>query len=306
MRIVDFHCDTISKLMDEASPAELRKNEFSVDLEKLEKGCSLAQFFALYIDLRKTSEPLDTCLKMADKFFTELEINKDVIAFAGSYADIVANDTAGKLSALLTVEEGAAIEGKLYNLRTLYRLGVRLITLTWNFPNEIGFPHCKEECRTEEVVAEMNRLGMIIDVSHLSDGGFDDVATLSRKPFVASHSNARAVCNHSRNLTDPMIKRLADKGGVIGINFEKSFLGSSPISRVEDMVSHIRHIQNVGGIDVLAVGSDFDGICPELEMKDMGEITKLTDALSAAGFSEAKIEKIMYKNALRVIKEVLE
>jgi membrane dipeptidase len=312
MRIVDFHCDTILRLMDENERFELKKNDFSVDIEKLKTGHSLAQFFALFIDLRCTSTPLDTCLKMSDKFFTEMEKNQGEIAFAASYADILKNDEAGKLSALLTVEEGGALEGNLYNLRTLYRLGVRLMTLLWNQPNELGYPNCKEECRElgltgfgKEVVSEMNRLGMIIDVSHLSDGGFDDVADLSSKPFVASHSNARAVQDHCRNLTDEMIKRLADKGGVMGINFEKSFLGISDISRVEDMVAHIRHIKKVGGIDVIAVGSDFDGICPDLEIKHMGEIGKLTSALDFAGFSATEIEKIMHKNALRVIQDVL-
>jgi membrane dipeptidase len=299
--------------MEESSSGpELRKNNFSVDVEKLRAGNSLAQFFALYFDLKKTSDPLDTALAMLDRFYAELEKNPSDLAFAGNFADIMSNDKNGKISALLTVEEGAVLKGKIHNLHALHKLGVRLITLTWNYPNEIGFPHKKEEYRTKgltpfgkDVVAEMNRLGMIVDVSHLSDAGFDDVANLSEKPFVASHSNARAVCNHSRNLTDEMIRCLADAGGVMGLNFEKSFLGSAPVSRVEDMVAHARHIYKVGGIDVLAVGSDFDGICPELELRDMSEIGKLTDALAADGFSTGEIEKIMYKNALRVIREVL-
>jgi membrane dipeptidase len=312
MRIIDFHCDTILKLMDVNSSAELRKNNFSIDIEKLRAGHSLAQFFALFVDMKKTSDPLDTGLAMMDKFYTEIEKNSSDIAFAGSHEEILKNDASGKISALLTVEEGGVLKGKMHNLHALYRLGVRLITLTWNYPNEIGFPHKNEEYRTlgltqfgKDVVAEMNRLGMIVDVSHLSDVGFDDVANLSDRPFVASHSNARAVCNHSRNLTDSMIRRLADAGGVMGINFEKSFLSSAPVSRVEDMVAHIRHIYHVGGIDVLAVGSDFDGICPELELENMGQIEKLINALSVHGFSSDEIEKIMYRNAFRVIKEVL-
>ena len=152
----------------------------------------------------------------------------------------------------------------------------------------------------------MNNLGMIIDVSHLSDGGFYDVSKNSRKPFVASHSNARAISNHPRNLTDDMIRTLALSGGVMGINFEKHFLGHNNLSRIEDMLAHIQHIKNIGGIDCISLGTDFDGISNKgLEVKNIGEIEKLSMALSKNNFSEEEIEKIFYKNALRVIKEVL-
>lgn len=312
MRIVDFHCDTILRLMDEKEHFELKNNNFSVDLEKLKRGNSLAQFFALYIDLKNDPEPLNTCLKMSDKFFNEMEKNADSISFARNYTDIMKNDSQGKLSALLTVEEGGALEGKLHNLRTLYRIGARLITLLWNYPNKIGYPNFEYKYINNgltpfgrDIVSEMNRLGMIIDVSHMSDGGFYDVAKLSSYPFVASHSNSRAVKDHPRNLTDDMIKILASKGGVMGINFAKEFLGLGDMSKVDDMISHIKHIRNIGGIDVLAIGSDFDGISPNLEINNTGEMYKLIDALKANGFSEDEIEKIMYKNALRVIKDVL-
>jgi membrane dipeptidase len=249
---------------------------------------------------------------MLDRFYIELEKNKDFIAFAGNYDEMISNDKNGKMSAFLTIEEGGAIKGQLHNLRNFYRLGVRLITLTWNFQNEIGYPNCKEEFRNmgltefgKEVVHEMNKLGMIIDVSHLSDGGFYDVARLSTKPFIASHSNARELCGHTRNLTDDMIKVLANKGGVMGINFEREFLGTKGISTIEDMVRHISHIKNVGGINVISIGSDYDGINPELEMKNIGEISMLIDELKKNSFTEDEIEKILYKNAVRVIKEVL-
>jgi membrane dipeptidase len=312
MRLIDFHCDTILRLMENKEHFELRKNNFSVDIEKLIRGKSLAQFFALFIELEQDSEPLKTCLEMSDKFYTELEKNSEEIAFAKNYEDIMKNSADGKISALLTIEEGGALEGKMYNLRTMYRLGVRLITLLWNTPNEIGYPNFSSDYREKgltdfgkELVCEMNGLGMIIDVSHMSDGGFYDVVELSSKPFIASHSNARAVTDHPRNLTDEMIKVLANKGGLMGINFEKSFLGTADISRVDDMIAHIKHIKNVGGIDVIGIGSDFDGISPNLEINNIGEIGKLVKGLQTNGFSEYEIEKIMYKNALRVIKDIL-
>lgn len=312
MPFVDFHCDTIMALMEAGPEIGLRSNNLNVDIEKLKAGGAMAQFFALFIDMEEYENPFEYGLKMVDRFYCELEKNSDALALALNYEDIVKNNVAGKISALLTIEEGGVLKGQLANLRNFYRLGVRLITLTWNYPNEIGFPNIKEEYRNLgltqfglEVVNEMNKLGMIIDVSHLSDQGFYDVAKHSVKPFVASHSNARAITNHYRNLTDDMIRVLAQKGGIAGINFARPFLGSKDFSRIEDMIRHIKHIVNVGGIDVVAVGSDFDGISPELEISNFGEMNKLIKALEVNNFSESQIEKICYLNALRVVKDCL-
>ena len=249
---------------------------FRSDLEKLRKGNALAQFFALYIDLMDKRDPLEMCLEMLDRFYQEIESNQEDIALARNYNELISNQQQGKISAFLTIEEGGALKGELQNLRNFYRLGVRLITLTWNFPNEIGFPNLNLEFSHRgltpfgrELVDEMNRLGMLVDVSHLSDQGFEDVAQISSQPFVASHSNARTIRNHTRNLTDDMIKTLANRGGVMGINFAGMFLGNSDLSRVEDMVRHINHIKKVGGIDVISLGSDFDGISPPLEIENL-------------------------------------
>ena len=313
MNIIDLHCDTIMCLMEGDKTEGLYHNSLSVDIEKLQAGKAQAQFFAMFIDLQNDGDPLVRALQMIDRFYREIEDNNQYIALARNYSELQQNQAGGKISAFLTIEEGGALKGDLANLRNFYRLGVRLITLTWNYPNEIGHPNVLPDCRERgltsfgrDVVAEMNRLGMLIDVSHLSNQGFYDVASLTQKPFVASHSNAWAITNHPRNLTDEMIKVLAAKGGVMGINFSKNFLGSAPVSRVEDMVSHIRHIFNVGGSEVIAIGSDFDGISPELELAHAGEMSKLVDALEKSEFSQTEIEKICWKNALRVIKDTLQ
>jgi membrane dipeptidase len=313
MSVIDFHCDTIMKLMDKSQDFNLRENNFCVDILKLKRAKSYAQFFALFIELDMVEDPLEYCLLMVDKFYEQIEKNSNDIALATNYQELMDNMSKGLISAFLTIEEGAVLKGKIQQLKNFYRLGVRLITLTWNFPNEIGFPNINEADRNKgltpfglEVVREMNTLGMIIDVSHLSDGGFYDVAKNSQKPFVASHSNARVISNHPRNLTDDMIRTLALSGGVMGINFEKHFLGHNDLSRTCDMLAHIRHIKNIGGIDCISLGTDFDGISSKgLEIKNIGEIDKLSRALSKNNFSEEEIEKIFYKNALRVIKEVL-
>ncbi len=310
--LVDFHCDTILALFEDPAQGNLRKNSFSVDLAKLRNGHSMAQFFAIFIDKGQPGDVLERGLAMIDLFYCQLAENQDVISLARNWQDVAVNQHQGRMSAFLTIEEGAVIKGDLPTLRNLHRLGVRLMTLTWNYPNELGFPNSQPEYRAQgltergkEVVAEMNRLGMIIDVSHLSDQGFYDVAACSKKPFVASHSNARALTDHSRNLTDDMIRKLADCGGVTGLNFAYQFLGTSPISRVADMVAHCRHTVNTGGEDVLALGTDFDGISPNLEIPHFGEMGQLIGALEKAGFTPRQIEKISWQNAARVISDVL-
>ncbi|HGG0415424.1 TPA: dipeptidase [Clostridium sporogenes] len=322
MNFIDMHCDTVYALINKkpcsnknitiSRDETLYKNSLSVDIKKLKACNSLAQFFALFIDITETNSPLKTALNMLDFFHNELEKYAKYIALAKNYEDINRNLLSSKISAFLTIEEGAALEGSLYNLRNFYRLGVRLITLTWNFPNEIGFPNCNKEFMSNgltpfglEVIEEMNNLKMIIDVSHLSDGGFYDVVKHSKSPFVASHSDARAITAHPRNLTDHMIKLLSNNGGVMGINFEKAFLGKNEEGKISEMIAHIKHIKNVGGIDVLCIGSDFDGIETPSEIKSSDEIYKLINALKKEGFHENEIEQILYKNALRIIKETL-
>lgn len=310
MKLIDLHCDTILRFVDSEGKIKLEKSDLCIDVQKLRKAGSFAQFFAIYVDLDKYKEPLDRCLDMIDCFYNEIAENSKYIAFAGSISDMEKNSAAGRISAFLTIEEGGVIEGKLQNLRNLYRLGVRLITLTWNYPNCIGYPNFgwthKDKGLTpfgEDVVSEMNRLGMIIDVSHLSDKGFYDVARLSTKPFVATHSNARAVEGHTRNLTDEMLVVLAEKGGVTGINFEPTFLGRE--GTLEVMINHINHMRNVAGIDVVAIGTDFDGTYNLTAIKNIGEMGLLCDALKKSGFSTGDIEKILYRNAERVIRDVL-
>jgi len=316
MPLIDLHCDTISRIMKNPERAELARNSFHVDLEKLEQSHSVAQFFALFINMKqqleKDSDYLEYCLHMLDRFYLEIAANAHRIALARNDAEMESNMRKGLLSAFLTIEEGGVLKGSLSHLRNFYRLGVRLLTLTWNYPNEIGFPNLQQEYREKgltdfgkELVVEMNRLGMLIDVSHLSDQGFYDVSQISSQPFVASHSNARALKGHPRNLTDDMIRVLADKGGIIGINFYANFLGEGGTSKIDDIVRHIRHIRNIGGIDVLAIGTDFDGISGCMEIENIGQIDKLCLALEHNGFHANEIDKIFCHNARRIIRDVL-
>lgn len=311
MKVIDFHCDTAYVLLKNKGKS-LRDDDLKVNVESLKKGNSLAQFFALFIDAKENTDNFKTCVKMLDNLKYELDKNKDDISLCRSYGEYRDNKTKGKINAFITIEGGEAIGNSLDNIDYFKNLGVSLITLTWNYENNMGYPNCDSNYKDKglkkfgiEVIERMNNLGIIIDVSHLSDGGFLDVLRYSKKPFVASHSNSRCITNHSRNLTDSMIKSLSNKGGVIGINFCSSFLGGSKIAKIDDMITHIEHIKNIGGIDCISLGTDFDGIENDVEIKNIGEIEKLYNALKISGFTYNEIEKIFYKNAERIIKDIL-
>lgn len=336
MKVADMHCDTIGEIYENkllGNYYNLKENNFHIDISKLIEGEYVLQNFAMFIDIKKHKNPYKTLQEMISVYYGELEANKNIINPVYSYEDICKSERENKIAALLTIEDAGALEGSLENLKTVYEQGVRLITLTWNHINGVGFPNFKLNIdisgnviekpnftipNTEfgltpfgiELLREMESLGIIVDVSHLSDAGFYDVLKYSKKPFVASHSNARAVTNVVRNLTDDMIKKLADQGGVSGINFCSDFVKPTPhtgstFTYVDDLVKHINHIKNVGGIDVLALGTDFDGIKSTLEIEDASKIQLLEQGLLKNGFTYDEVEKIFYKNIMRVYKELL-
>lgn len=321
MKVVDMHCDTIGELWKAekaGKPISLRSNSLHIDLEKMQKGDYLLQNFAMFVFLGREKDPLVNVLEMIDVYNRAMAENADIIGPVLNYEDIEKNRAAGKLSGMLTIEEGAVLKGNPYVVRSLYQLGVRMLTLTWNFENEIGYPNTIVKAKDYdpsrhyglkpegiEIVREMNRVGMIVDVSHLGDDGFWDVVKYCDGPFVASHSNARAVCNHTRNMTDDMIRALADKGGVMGLNFCGDFLNPNGKSRVEDMVRHAKHIINVGGSDILGLGTDYDGIDGDLELDHCDKMPLLAQKMERQGFSTQQIEKIFHGNVLRLYREVL-
>ncbi len=337
MRVIDMHCDTISRILERRKRGEtisLRENDLMIDLIKLKKGRYSVQNFALYVEQKEGESSFLKGKELLSVFNEEISKNKDIISQVYSTPDILENEKEGKLSALLTVEEGGVCEGRMENLHFLYKAGVRMMTLTWNFPNEIGYPNFNKEgdfykpnrkdglTRTGiEFVQEMERLGMIVDVSHLSDAGFYDVLKYTKGPFVASHSNARAVCPVVRNLTDDMIIKLAKRGGVIGLNYSVDFLRDHPErgkvdgknpenwgygnASLEDIVEHAKHIANIGGIECVGLGSDFDGIPLHPELPGADTIPKLAQMMMKKGFSGSEIDKILYRNVFRLYKEVL-
>lgn len=316
MKFIDLHCDTAMHIFQ--SDKKLYKNDICIDINKLQEGKALAQFFAMFIEKDQVTDSYDYCKRMLKKFKVELDENKDFISLCRNYSDLEKAQKEGKIGAFLTIEEGDAIKGDIEKLREFKKEGISLITLTWNFENDLGYPNAGLKFQNRglkergiKVVEEMNKLGMLIDVSHLSDAGFYDCIKHSKKPIIASHSNAREKSPHPRNMTDDMIKKLAENGGITGINFCSAFLidradvSDEEMGTLDDMVRHIKHIRNVGGIDIIGLGSDFDGIENKVEVENASQMMKLADRLSKEGFTMNEIEKIFSRNAKRIIKEVL-
>ncbi len=308
--MIDLHCDTIMQLLDHPDSGDLYRNTWKIDIEKLQKAHSKVQDFALFINLGETNDLYGRYEEMRNLCTTQIHLYGEHIQHVLSYQDVESVYESGKIGALMSIEEGGVLGGDLDKLKQAYQDGVRLITLTWNYPNGLGEPHCGEQHKKLtpkgiEFVEAMQDLGIIVDCSHLNDAGTEQLGDILDVPFVASHSNAREVTAHTRNLPDNLIKLIANKGGVIGLNFAQSFLGTSPISRIEDIVKHGLYLINKGGEDVVALGTDFDGIKPNTEIKDASEMYRLYDAFKEAGLSVEQCEKLFWKNADRLLKEIL-
>lgn len=331
MKIADMHCDTILRLYNENKKAplsDLRKNNFHIDLEKMKKADYLLQNFACFIYLKDIKEPFCHANKLIDLFESEMSKNTDLIKQVRTYKEIEKNIESNIMSALLTLEEGEACEGSIDKLEHFYDRGVRMMTLTWNYENSLAFPNRKisdkegRYLRSEpdtknglkkrgfEFIERMQELGMIIDVSHLSDAGIFDVLKNTKKPFVASHSNARAVAENPRNLSDEMIKAMAQRGCVAGLNFYSGFLrnrtkGEKDFSYLEDVARQALYMLDKGGEDFVGLGSDYDGIDSELEWKNAQGTYMILETFKKFGLSARLIDKICSTNVLRLYKEVL-
>ena len=307
--MIDLHCDTIMQLLDHPDSGDLYRNTWKIDIEKLQKAHSKVQDFALFINLGETNDPYGRYEEMRNLCTTQIHLYGEHIQHVLSYQDVESVYKSGKIGALMSIEEGGVLGGDLDKLKQAYQDGVRLITLTWNYPNGLGEPHCGEQHKKLtpkglEFVEAMQDLGIIVDCSHLNDAGTEQLGDILDVPFIASHSNAREVTAHTRNLPDNLIKLIANKGGVIGLNFAQSFLGTSPVSRIDDIVKHGLYLINKGGEDVVALGTDFDGIKPNTEIKDASEMYRLYDAFKEAGLSVEQCEKLFWKNADRLLKEI--
>lgn len=319
MNIIDLHCDTLTRI--DGKKKSLRRNDLQIDLERLKQANVVLQHFAIYLDGKTVADMTQSCYDYINLFNQEISMNSDLISHMTSFNDYLENKKNNKISALLTIEDGDPVKGNIDLLEDFYHKGVRMMTLTWNYQNDIGYPNASfynpdtNIISTEQkgltkkgidIVRRMNELGMIIDVSHGSDKLVDDLLLYTDKPFVASHSNAREVCFHFRNLSNRHIKAITERGGLIGMNFADSFISpNKKDNMIDGIIQHMKHIQKVASLDVLALGSDFDGIPLHPDFTDVLSFKTLIDAMEKNGFSYEDIEKVCHKNVERMYYDIL-
>lgn len=322
MQLIDMHCDTLGKLLQcsrkQAEDVDIKQNDFCISIPEMQKAGTLAQFFACFTYFPSASGGYEECyedaLAMMGILRGQCARYPEELAQAFSYEDILKNEKDGKISAVLTVEEGGIINGKMERMEELHQKGVRLLTPLWNYENCFGYPNSRDEKVMgrglkpfgKEALEYAGELGMIVDVSHASDGTFWDILDCAKGPVTASHSNCRALCDHPRNLTDEMIRQLSEAGGVAGLNFYGAFLSGGEESRLEAMTAHIKHMIRAGGSGFPAIGTDFDGF-DGMEYEDIPKASymeRLWDALKKEGIRESQLDGIWRKNAEQVLKRL--
>jgi membrane dipeptidase len=349
--LIDTHNDVPMKTLRGYDIGQLAPKG-STDIPRLRAGNAGATFFAAYVPARHATKKTaaEYCRKMIGT------IRKDIVAahpehfaLARTADEILSARKQGKMAALIGIEGGHAIEDSLDNLREFFSLGARYMTLTHSNTNNWADSsgdidkkavrhHDGLTAFGKQVVAEMNRLGMIVDISHVADKTFWDVMETSRAPVFASHSSCRTLSNHKRNMTDEMIRAMADKGGVIHINFACDFLNEKrrtaepslksklrtkcasdmdlcrdllerhprlPRATLADVVAQIDHAVKIAGEDGVGIGSDFDGVdCTPSGLEDVSKFPNLTRALLEKGYTERQIRKIYGENTLRLMRQV--
>jgi len=309
-QILDMHCDTPFEMYQQKQL--LKHNALHLDLDRMEEYDGYIQVFAAFVDRKNICvSPMNHCLSLLRKTHEELNKNKDCITLIQNLHDLNRVSQRNGMGAILSIEGGEALEGNLSALWMYYQLGVRLITLTWNWSNEIadGILEPRGGGLTEfgkDAVIMMEKMGILIDVSHLSEQGFWDVAKYTTRPFVASHSCVKQLCPHPRNLSDAQISCLIQRRGGVGINFFPEFLATHTQCSVDDVIKHMEYILSLGGEDILGIGSDFDGVSSlPKDMHGVQDIKGLISSMTDHGFSNSLIEKILFRNFHRIWSEIL-
>lgn len=357
--IVDGHNDITGPMVDEdfdlASNSigkyQLGGDPFHTDLSRLKTSGITGEFFSIYVggDTWRAGRAMERAMDMIDATYREAEKHPGQLTMCATAAEIRRAKKAGKMCALMGIEGGYAIENSLYALRNFYRMGIRYMTLTHNVSHDWADAHRGEVKNNglsdfgKEVVREMNRLGMLVDISHVSVKVMNDALDISTAPIIASHSSARGVHDHTRNVPDDVLKRVAQNGGVIMINFYPSFLdertnreeneraarlkpqldalreqnkndrqafneaerklfAENPIyiADYKRIVDHIDHMKKVAGIDIVGLGSDYDGV-PFLPagMNGAEDLALVTYEMLRRGYTETEIRKVLGENFLR-------
>ncbi|MEN6349032.1 MAG: dipeptidase [Syntrophomonas sp.] len=307
MKIVDLHCDTVSETYNKIE--SLWENKCHFDIKRALKAGVVVQFFALFTMPADCNTALRKILKQLDKLYQEMERYSDYIYPVFKAEDIDIEENHQKIGGIIHLEGGEALGTDPEILRTLYRLGLRSLGLTWNQRNYLADGVAEGEgagglsLKGREILKEMNRLGIILDLSHISEKAFFDALEYCEKPLMVTHANAQAVCNHCRNLSDRQLKTLADHGGVVGLNQVSSFVKEGK-ANIDDFLDHAVYIADLIGSEFIALGSDFDG-AENIVLPGVEGYMEMEQHLYRRGFNKEEAEMILGANALRVIKTVL-
>ena len=302
---LDTHCDT-PMFFHEGVQIGQRDTRILVDLHKMDEGRQDATIMVAYLP-----QPTENPTAYADHIFDQIEMlvhdNAQTVALARTPDDLWNNKRQGLKSIMLGIENGIALDGQLSNLQHFADRGIVYMTLCHNGDNDI----CDSAKGTKthggvsdfgrEVIAEMNRLGILVDLSHAAESSFYDALELSRVPIVCSHSSARALCDHPRNLTDDQMRALAAKGGVAQTTIYHGFLRQHGEANILDVMAHLEHAIEVMGIDHVGLGTDFDGDGGVRGLASSSDLLQFTIQLLARRYSEADIQKIWGGNFLRVM-----
>ncbi len=313
--VADGHCDTVHLFRRRQGGYDfaLDNSIGHVDLPRLHRGGINIQCFAVCVEQNyKPCGALKRTLSLFEHFLQVMEENKDKVAIIRDRNGLDEALAGRKLASLLTVEGGEALEGNLDVLYSLYRLGMRGMGLTWNDRNEladgvgVGSAAGGLTQFGRSVVREMNRLGIMVDASHLSPRSYYDVLEHSATPVVVTHANASGVYAHRRNLDDDQLRALRDQGGVIGICFYPRFISSPQNTGIESLLDHFSYIAHHFGVGMLALGSDFDGIDEVITgLEDVSKLPVLTAGLLGRGFSEDEVSLILGGNFMKVLGKIL-
>lgn len=311
---IDSHCDTPMKF-EPGINIGLKLPNTEVDLQKMAEGCLDGVIMAAYMSqgerdeasLESMPQKTENVLKVIQQ---QIAMNAGIVGQAKCAADICNLKSQGKKAIFLGIENGYAIGNDMSNIAKFKDMGVVYITLCHNGDNDIcdsckgNSEHCGLSDWGEKCVREMNRLGVMIDISHASDQTVRDVLEISEAPIIASHSSARALCSHKRNLPDDLIQAIAERDGVVQVTIYHEFVKDEPGATIQDYIAHINHVVNVAGIDHVGIGTDFDGGEGIIGLQKCSDLIAITMELFREGYSDDEVAKIWGGNLLRVMEQV--
>lgn len=308
MIIVDAHCDSLTRAVNYNK--SLISNSFHWDIKRALEYDGFVQVLAVFQNPDSGKPTFNNALRYIQEAY-KIESRNSFFKICKTYSDINEGIKNKKVCGILSLEGGEALEGKIENLDEFYNAGVRLITLTWNYPNELGDGantqhNCGLTAFGKKVVKLMQEKGMIVDISHADVRTFEDCMAISTKPVIASHSNARSICDHPRNLYDWQINEVKKSGGVVGVNLYTQFINNGLKADISELVRHIEHICEVAGEDTVGIGADFDGMASLPEpINGIQDLHLLFNELAKLNYPDRVIEKIAGGNFLRVFHDVL-